>query len=164
MKKWNFQVKSDIQEVVKKLDASLGSVDKFAYAMDTSKSDSATFTLQKQGLYAFYLMSINKIIVIGKILKTATENETHIEISFKQYLLMKLVIFSSMLTGFAFLIAIILKISSSDSSTFMYILGALLLAIGIVVTWLNLQKKYKKDIQEYKTLITKIVAYDTTHE
>ncbi|QCX38983.1 DUF423 domain-containing protein [Aureibaculum algae] len=157
MKKWNFQVKSDIQEVVKKLDASLGSVDRFAFAMDTSKSDSATFTLQKQGLYAFYLMSINKIIVIGKILK-ATENETHIEISFKQYLLMKLVIFSSMLTGFAFLIAIILKISSSDSSTFMYILGALLLAIGIVVTWLNLQKKYKKDIQEYKTLITKIVA------
>ena len=153
MKAWNFKVKSNVQEIIKKLDASLGSVDGFVFNMDHDKNDSVTFKVRKRGLYAFYLMFINKIIVNGKILKTDTENETNIEISFTQYFLWKLIIFTHMFLGLGFLIAIITEISSS---AYMYIPAGILLAVGIVLS-IAVQKKFEKDIQEYKTLISKIL-------
>jgi len=153
MKKWNFKVKSNVQEIIKKLDSTLGSVDGFVFNIDNGKNDSVTFKVHKRGLYAFYLMFVNKIIVNGKILKTDTENETNIEISFTQYFLWKLIIFTHMFLGLGFLIVIISGISSS---AFMYILGGILLAVGIVLS-IAVQKKFEKDIQEYKTLISKIL-------
>ena len=153
MKKWNFKVKSNVQEIIKKLDSTLGSVDGFVFNIDNGKKGSVTFKVHKRGLYAFYLMFVNKIIVNGKILKTDAENETNIEISFTQYFLWKLIIFTHMFLGLGFLIAIISKISSS---AFMYILGGILLAVGIVL-WITVQKKFKKDVQEYKTLISEIL-------
>ncbi len=153
MKKWNLKIKSNVQEIINKLDSALGSVDGFVFNIDNGKNDSVTFKVRKQGLYAFYLMFVNKVIVNGKILKTDTENETNIEISFTQYFLWKLIIFTHMFLGLGFLIAIISKISSS---AFMYILGGILLAVGIVL-WITVQKKFKKDVQEYKTLISEIL-------
>jgi hypothetical protein len=153
MKKWNLKVKNNAQEVIKKLDATLGSVNGFVFNIDNSKNDSVTFKVSKRGLYAFYLMFINKVIVNGKISKTDTENETNIEVSFTQYFLWKLIIFTHMFLGFGFLIAIISKI---DGSAFMYIAGGILLAVGIIL-WITVQKKFKKDVQEYKTLISGIL-------
>jgi len=153
MKKWNFKVKSNIQEIIKKLDSTLGYADGFVFNIDNGKNDSVTFKVRKRGLYAFYLVFINKIIVNGKILKTDTENETNIEISFTQYFLWKLIIFTHMFLGLGFLIAIFSGISSSAS---LYILGGILLAVGIVL-WIAVQKKFEKDIQEYKTLISEIL-------
>jgi len=153
MKKWNFKVKSNIQEITKKLDTTLGSADGFVFNMDNSKNDSVTFKVRKRSLYAYYLVFINKIIVNGKILKTDTENETNIEISFTQYFLWKLVIFSHMFLGLGFLIAIFSGISSSTS---LYIFGGILLAVGIVL-WIAVQQKFENDIQEYKTLISGIL-------
>jgi len=153
MKKWNFKVKSNIQEIIKKLNSTLGSADGFVFNIDNGKNDSVTFKVRKRGLYAFYLVFINKIIVNGKILKTDTENETNIEISFTQYFLWKLVIFTHMFLGLGFLIAIFSGISSSAS---FYIFGGILLALGIVL-WIAVQKKFEKDIQEYKTLISEIL-------
>ncbi len=153
MKKWNFKVKSNVQEIIKKLDSTLGSVDGFVFNIDNGKNDSVTFKVHKRGLYAFYLMFVNKIIVNGKILKSDTENETNIEISFTQYFLWKLIIFTHMFLGLGFLIVIISGISSS---AFMYIPGGILLAIGIVLS-IAVQKKFEKDIQEYKTLISEIL-------
>ncbi len=153
MKKWNLKVKSNVQEIIKKLESTLGSFDGFVFNIDNDKNDSVTFKVRKRGLYAFYLMFINKIIVNGKIFKTDAENETNIEISFTQYFLWKLIIFTHMFLGLGFLIAIISKISSS---AFMYILGGILLAVGIVL-WITVQKKFKKDVQEYKTLISGIL-------
>jgi len=153
MKNWNFKVKSNIQEIIKKLDSTLGSADGFVFNIDNGKNDSVTFEVHKQGLYAFYLMFVNKIIVNGKILKTDTENETNIEISFTQYFLWKLIIFTHMFLGLGFLIVIISGISSS---AFMYIPGGILLAIGIVLS-IAVHKKFEKDIQEYKTLISEIL-------
>jgi len=152
MKKWNFKVKSNVQEIIKKLESTLG-VDGFVFNIDNDKNDSVTFKVRKRGLYAFYLMFINKIIVNGKILKTDTENETNIEISFTQYFLWKLVIFTHMFLGLGFLIAILLGISSN---VYMFIPGGILLAVGIV-SWIAVQKKFEKDIQEYKTLISDIL-------
>ena len=153
MKKWNFKVKSNVQDIIKKLNDSLGSVDGFVFNIDRYKKDSVRFKVHKRGLYAFYLMFVNKIIVTGTILKTATENEAKIEISFTQYFLWKLIIVTHLFLGLGFLTAIILKLRSSDS---MYIFGGILLALGIVL-WLTVQNKFKKDVQEYKTLISGIL-------
>ena len=153
MKAWNFKVKSNVQEITKKLDATFGSVDGFVFNIDNAKNESVTFKVRKRGLYAFQIMFVNKIIVHGKILKTDTKNETNIEISFTQYFLWKLIIFTHMFLGLGFLIAIITEISSS---AYMYIPAGILLAVGIVLS-IAVQKKFEKDIQEYKTLISEIL-------
>ncbi|MEO8934520.1 MAG: DUF423 domain-containing protein [Xanthomarina sp.] len=153
MKKWNFKVKSNVQEVIKKLDATLGSFNGFVFNREIGKNDSVAFKVRKRGLYAFYLMFTNKVIVNGKILKTDIENETTIEISFAQYFLWKLVIFTCLFSGLCFLIAII---SQANSSDFMYLIGGLLVGVGIVL-WITVQKKFKNDVQEYKTLISGIL-------
>lgn len=152
MKKWNFKVKSNVQDINKKLDATLGSFNGFIFNRDHDKIESATFKVRKKGLYAFNLMFVNKIIVNGKILKTDIENETTIELSFTQYFLWNLIIFTHMILGLGFLIAII---SGIGSNPYMYILGGLLIGVGIMM-WIAVQNKFKKDIQEYKTLISGI--------
>ena len=153
MEKWNFKVKSNVQEIIKKLDSSFGSVDGFILNLDKGKNEPVTFKVHKQGLYAFYLMFVNKIIVNGKILKTDTENETNIEISFTQYFLWKLVIFTHIFLGLGFLIVLI---SGIKSSAYMLIPAGIFLVVGIVLS-IAVKKKFEKDIQEYKTLISKIL-------
>ncbi len=153
MKKWNFKVKNNIQEIIKKLDSTLGSADGFVFNIDNGKNESVTFKVRKRGLYAFYIMFVNKIIVNGKILKTDTENETNIEISFTQYFLWKFIIFTHIFLGLGFLIVLISGISSS---AYMSIYAGIFLAVGIVL-WIAVQKKFEKDIQEYKTLISEIL-------
>lgn len=153
MEKWNFKVKSNSQEIIKKLDASFGSVDGFILNIDKGLNDSVTFKVRKQGLYAFYLMFVNKIIVNGKILKTSTENEAKIEVSFTQYFLWKFVIFTHMIMGLGFLIILISGISSS---AYMLIPAGIFLAVGIVLS-IAVKKKFERDIQEYKTLISEIL-------
>jgi hypothetical protein len=156
MKKWNFKVKSNVKEISKKLDTTLGSANGFDFNLDTSKNDSTTFKVQKRGLYAFYLIYLNKIIVNGKILKTNTENETHIEISFTQYFLWKMVIFTYFLLGLGYLIAIIAGIINT-SVLLIPVLGVLL-AVGVVIL-IAIQKKFEKDTQEYKKLISNILEF-----
>lgn len=153
MKEWNFKVKSNVQEIIKKLDAKFGSVDRFVFNINKDKNDLVTFKVRKRGLYAFYLMFHNKIIVNGKILKTNTENETNIEISFTQYFLWKLVIFTHLFLGLGILIVLISGVSNNP---YILIPAVILLTVGIVLS-IPVQKKFKKDIQEYKTLISKIL-------
>ena len=86
-------------------------------------------------------------------LKESFKRLSNIEISFTQYFLMEFLIFTHMFLGLGFLIAIISGISSN---AYMYIPGGILLAVGIV-SWIAVQKKFEKDIQEYKTLISEIL-------
>ncbi len=153
MKKWNFKVKSNIQEITKKLDATLGSSKGFVFNIENNTNDSATFKVRKRALYAFYLLFINKIIVNGSISKTNSENETHIEISFTQYFLWKLVILTHLLLGLGYLIAII---TETINNLFMFVPAILLVVVGFVLLTI-IQKKFKKDVQEYKTLISGIL-------
>lgn len=153
MKKWNFKAKNNVQEISKKLDDSLGSVNGFVFNIEKADEDSVTFKVRKQGLYAFYLIFINKVIVNGKILKTNTKNEANIEISFSQYFLWKLLIFTHIFLGLGFLVTIVLKINSTG---LMYLMGGIFLAAGIIL-WISIKKKFKNDIQEYKTLISGIL-------
>ena len=155
MEEWNFKVKSSVQEIIKKLDSSFGSADGFDFNIDKGKNESVIFKVNKRGLYAFYLMFVNKIIVNGKILKTDTENETNIEISFAQYFLWKLIIFTYIFLGLGFLIVLI---SGIRSSAYMLIPTGIFLVLGIVLS-IAVQKKFEKDIQEYKTLISEILEF-----
>ena len=153
MKKWNFKVKSNPKEISKNMEAALGTVDGFVFNINHSKNNSITFKMRKRILYAWYLLFLNSIVVNGKLSKTDTENETVVDISFNQHFLWKLVIFTDMLVGLGFLIAVI---SGKNSNTSMYLIGTIILAVGILL-WIRVQKKYERNIQEYKTLISEIL-------
>ncbi len=148
MKAWNFKVKSNPQEIIKKLDDALGSVKGFVLKMDNDRNDSLTFKLRKR---AITYMRYNQIIVNGKILKTDTKNETDLKVSFSQHFITILHVSFFLSLG---LIAIILGISSSAA---MYIFGGISLVIGIAL-WIDAQKNFKKDIQKYKTLISEVLG------
>ncbi len=154
MKAWNFKLKSNPKEISEKLEAALGSVNGFVFNMHHDKNNSVTFKMRKRILYAWYMVFHNWTIVSGKLLKTDTENKTNVEISFTQHFLITLIIFTHMFLGLGFLIAIISGISSSAS---MYIVAGILLAVGILL-WIAIQQKFEKDIQNYKTLISEILA------
>jgi hypothetical protein len=96
----------------------------------------------------------NWTIVSGKLLNTATENNTDVEISFRQHFLITLILFTHIFKGIGFLIAILSGISSNPS---LYLLGGMLIALGIAL-WIGIQKKFEMDILKYKTLISKILA------
>jgi len=153
MKAWNLKVKNNPIEIGKKLESTLGSLNGFVFDLDNDKQNSITFKMRKRILYAWYMVFHNWTIVKGKLLKTDTENETNVEISFTQHFLITLIIFTHMFLGLCFLFAII---SGTSSSASMYILGGILLAVGIVLG-IAIQKKIKKDIQKYKTLISEIL-------
>ncbi len=153
MKAWNFKVKSNPKEISKKLESSLGSANEFVFNMDRDENNSVTFKVRKRVLYAWYMIFHNWTVVKGKLLKADAENKTHVEISFTQHFLITLIIFTQMFLGLGILMAIISGVSSSTS---MYISGGILLAVGIIL-WIAIQKKFEKDIQKYKTLISEIL-------
>lgn len=152
MKKWNYKVKSTPQGIVNKLNAAFRTADGFVFNMEHDKNDLIVFDFHKPVRYPDQILHRNRIMVNGRILKTDTENESNIEFYFNQHLFMILTVFSIVFSGLV-LIAIILTRSTNVS---MYLLGGVLIAVGIVL-WLALQKKFEKDIQQYKTLISGIL-------
>lgn len=154
MKAWNFKVKSNPQEIIKKLDSTLGSVDGFVFNMDHDKNDSVIFNVRKRVLYPDQILHRNRIIVNGKMLKTDTENETDVAISFTKPFVITLTL--SIFFGLGFLIVLI---SGIKSSTYMLIPAGIFLVIGIVLS-IAVKKKFEKDIQEYKTLISEILELE----
>lgn len=154
MKKWNFKVKNNPKAISKNLESALGTVDGFVLHINHNQNNAITFKMRKRILYAWYLLFLNSIVVHGKLSKSDIENETDVAISFKQHFLWKLVIFTDMSVGLGFLIAVI---SGKNSSASLYLIGTLILAVGIVL-WIRVQQKYKSNIQEYKTLISGILG------
>lgn len=147
MKAWNFKIKGNPKEIVKKLDSAFGNVGGFVFNVDDNKNDSVSFRMRKRVLDANQLIHI---IVKGKMLKTDNENDTDVKISFNQHFLTRLVVS----VYFAFgLLSIILGIISSAT---MFILGGILLTVGIAL-WIDVHKKFERDIQIYKTLISEIL-------
>ena len=146
MKKWKLKVKNNPQEISNRLE----SIDGLVFNAHPDRKNSIKFEMRKRILYAWYLFYDNSIIVNGKLSKTDTENETDMEILFNQHLLWKSVIFLHFFLGFGFLIAIIIKYSNVYS----YLFGALISVLGILL-WVKVKKKYERNIQEYKTLISK---------
>ena len=154
MKIWNLTVKSTPKEISDKLESAL--IDRFVFKINQDIDNSVTFKLRKRILfYIWYMYFHNWTIVNGKLLKVDTAKKTHIEISFAQHWFIMLIIYSHMLLGLWFIIAITFGFSSS---TTLYIPGGILLAIGVVL-WFVVKMKFKKDIQEYKALISEILEF-----
>lgn len=151
MKVWNFKVKSDNQEIIKKLDSAFGSVNGFIFDVENDNKNSVTFKVRKRILFAFQTILRNHIIANGKITHTDTESESDVEISFNQHILNTLEIYIFLILG---LLAIILGIINNNATG--YIFGSLFLAAEIPF-FIFAQKQFVRNIQEYKTLFTEIL-------
>ena len=153
MQKWNLKVKSDPEEIGKKLESSLGGANKFVLSLEKVQINSINFKIRKRLLLAFEINTQNNIIVNGTISK-ASHHNTHVEVSFTQHPLSKLLMYGHILLGLGFLAGIVLKLGSNS---YMLLVGLILIAIGILLT-IHLRKNFDKNIQEYKKLISEIVA------
>ena len=150
MKKWNFKVKRNPKVHRKNLESSLGPLNGFVFDMKQGASNLISFKIRKRLLYAWYIIYHNNVIVNGRLSKAGTKGETNVHISFTQHFLWKFVIFAHLFLGLGFVVAII----SGNSDTPMYLLAVMTLAVGIFL-WFRTQKKYKRNVQEYKALISK---------
>ena len=154
MKTWNFKTKNNPKDVSKKIEAAFKSANGLVFNINHDKNNSVTFKMRKRILYPWYLFFLNSIIVNGKLSKTETKNEAKVEISFNQHFLWVLVVFTNIILGLALLFTVI---SEKDTNPYMYIIGSLIFAIGVIL-WITIQKKYESNIQEYKTLISDILG------
>lgn len=150
MKNWNLKIQNSPQEIIEKLKSAFASAGGFIFNVD---EESALFNIRKPVKYPDQILHRNRIIVNGSLLNGTTENKTDVEISFVQDFYMKMTVISIIIFG-GILIALLSRISSAAA---MYLLGGLVLVIGLVL-WLALQKKLKKDTEQYKTLISEILA------
>lgn len=153
MKKWNFQINSNLKEVTKKLESSLERADRFVLDINSNKKDIVKFKLRKRVSVAFDNNSQNKIIVNGTILSADTENETDIKISFTQHPLLKILWYGVIILGLGFFAALFFKL---DNNSYLTIAGIVLLAIAVFFK-LHHQKEFDKNVQEYKTMIARIL-------
>lgn len=151
MKKWNFKAQSNPQTILKKLEDALGPANGFIFHIDSNKNDSVAFKVRKRVLYASQIVLHNKIIVNGNMLKTDADNGTNVEINFNQHFLIALHI--SIWLGAAIILTIAGVISKAS---LMYVLGGLSLIIAFAI-WIDVRKKFQKNIQKYKTLISGIL-------
>jgi len=154
MKAWQFRLESNPAEISKKLVAKLGSNSGFVFSLDDTKNNSMTFRIRKRILYAWYWAFQNWTIINGRLLKTDIDSATNVEISFSQHILIRLILCTHIVLGLGLLIAIV---SGIMSRTPLYIVGGILLALGILL-WVSMQLKFEKDIQNYKSLISEILG------
>lgn len=153
MKSWSFITNNNPNEISNKLESALGTYKGFVFNINRNENNSITFKIRKRVLYAWYMIFQNWTIVNGKLLKTDTENKTNVDIYFTQHFLITLIIFTHILLVLGCLISIFL---GKNNETSIYILGGLFLALGIII-WIAIQKKFHKDINKYKTLISEIL-------
>ncbi|MDO3695923.1 DUF423 domain-containing protein [Wenyingzhuangia sp. chi5] len=153
MKKWNFKAKNSPQKISEKIQITLESIKGLEFNVGHQKSNSINFKIRKRILYPFYLYFLNSIVVNGKLSKSNIENETDVEISFHQHFLWNFVIYSNILVGLGIITYLI---TGKDTNPLTYLIGIIIMSIGFIL-WIAIQKKYVKNIQEYKTLISDIL-------
>jgi small-conductance mechanosensitive channel len=153
MKAWRFKLKRSPIEISEKLDSELRSIGGFVFNMNHENNTSVTFKIRKRFLYVWYLAFQNWTVVKGELLNKGPENETNVKITFNQHFFIRVIVFTHIILVFGFLLAII---SGINVSTSLVILVVTLLILGIVL-WLAIQRKFEKDVQKYKTLMTDIL-------
>lgn len=150
MKNWNFKVQGSPQEIIAKLESELASAGGFIFNAD---AESAFFKIRKPVKYPDQILHRNRIIVNGKIVNKNSINVTDVEIYFAQDFYMKMTVFSIIV----FCVTLIVLISRASSGAMMFLLGGIVLFVGIVL-WIALQKKLERDSQKYRTLISEILV------
>ncbi len=152
MIRWNFQAKNSPKEISEKLESSLGRANIFA--LKEKKKNSVKFRIRKRALVGLdNINAQNKVILNGKIFQIDTENGSNVEISFTKHPLLKLVLYGHIILILGFLAALIFKLSSN---MYIFIVGGILLAVGILIV-LHVEKEFDKNVQEYKAIISRIL-------
>ena len=151
MKTWNFNVKSNSDQITDKLNSSLN--DRFVFKINRDENNILSFKVRKRILYIWYMYFHNWTIINGKLLKTDSDTMTKAEISFTQHWSIILIIYSQMLLGLVFIIAMV---SGFSDNTYLILPGGILLGLGVVLCFV-VNMKFKKDIKEYKSLISEIL-------
>ncbi|MDO6489874.1 MULTISPECIES: DUF423 domain-containing protein [unclassified Cellulophaga] len=153
MRKWNFKMKTNPKEVASKLESELGSIKSFVFLINGTEDNSFTFKVRKRILFAWYLIFHNHVSVKGNLSKSKEENGTNVNISFDRHLLTKAVILTYLFIGLCWTI---LLLTSANNSFYMYLVGGIALAVGIIL-WLYERKVFDNKVEEYRTLISGIL-------
>lgn len=152
MKAWRFKVKSSPKEISEQLKSELQSIGGFVLNMDRANTQAVNFKIRKRFLYIWFMAFQNWTVVKGEMLNNAAENETEINIRFNQHFFIQLVIFTHVILVGGLLAVIISEI---DVHNTLYVLLGLLIISGIVLGF-AIQRKFEKDIQKYKSLMSEI--------
>lgn len=146
MKNWSFKLKKRPNEITEKLESELDYIGGFVF----EKKKSSAFSFRKRILYPWYMAFQNWTIVHGKLSNNNNENATSVKISFRQHFLIRLIVYAHIIFGVGFVFGLLFT-SIKEPSTF--ILGGLIIALGIII-WIATVRKFKKDAEKYKGLIT----------
>lgn len=146
---WNFNSKRRPEVIINKLDDSLGKANSFVF----NTSNSGNFNIRKRIMYPWYLFFANSLVVQGIITTPEHKQETEVSVSFRKHLLWRLVVLTDLSIGLAILIT---AFTVGNDLAARIVLGSVFLITGVLL-WLRLEKKYKTDVQEYKTLISGIL-------
>lgn len=149
MKAWNFQVRNNPKEVSRRLESSLGGTKRFVFKVNSDK-EPVKFKIRKRMLLGFEINTQNNLIVNGKLFPADPENKTDVKIDFRLHPLSKVLLYGHLILGLGLLGGMVLEYSSD---TYMWVIGGILLATGVLIG-LHLKKEVKKQVQEYKTLIS----------
>ena len=146
MKDWSFKIEKRPDNITEKLESELTSIGGFVF----DKKNPTTFSFRKRILYPWFMAFQNWTVVSGKLSSNSTENATTVKISFRQHFLIRLIISTHILLGLGFISGLLFTTIDQPST---YILGGLIIAIGILI-WIAITRKFKKDAAKYKGLIT----------
>ena len=150
MEYWRFKINIGPNEIIEKLESQLNSIGGFVF----DKKNPTTFSFRKRILYAWFMAFQNWTVVNGQLSNNNSENETNVTISFNQHFLIRLIIYTHIILGLCFLLALLAS-SKNDAST--YIFGGLIISLGIII-WIATNKKFKKDAEKYKGLISETLG------
>lgn len=148
MKNWNFILKNQPKEIIEELESELNSIGGFSF---TNKNVS-TFSFRKRVLYPWYYVFQNWTVVNGELVKNNAASTTEVKISFNQHLFIILIIFVHIILGLGLILGLFITTKTGPTP---YILGGLIFTIGLII-WISANRKFKKDTEKYKVLITKI--------
>lgn len=114
------------------------------------KKNPITFSIRKRVLYPWYMAFQNWTIANGKLSNNNTETATNVKICFNQHFFIQLIISTHIILVLSPIFGLF---SATNNKPSTYILGGLIMALGIII-WIAANRKFKKDAEKYKALIT----------
>lgn len=153
MEHWNLKINKSPDEVIQRLESELHAIGGFVF----DKKNSSAFSFRKRVLYAWYLAFQNWTTVDGILSTAKNDTTTNVKISFQQHFLIRLIIATHLVLGLGLILGLFMSTNNGFSS---YILGGLVIALGIII-WIATNRKFKKDAKKYKALISEIIGGET---
>ena len=153
MKNWSFKIKDNPISIMESLKSSLKPINDFSFNIESENKSVINFKMRKRIMYAWYLIYQNNLIVDGKLLNNGSSNETEVQVSFQQHILWKIIIGMDILLGIG-LLAVLFSGKIQGISVYLLGIGVFVAEVFLLI---HLRKKYERNIQEYKNLISDIL-------